>query len=70
MQNYIKSSRRKAKKTLPTKVSSNQTAYVNKRCTGESGRLISDIIEVCETQNIGGYLLTMVIDKAFDSLKP
>ena len=70
IQNYIKSFRRKDEKTLPTKISSNQTAYVNKRCTVESGRLISDIIEVCETQNIGGgYLVTMDIEKAFDSLE-
>ena len=44
----------KLKKVLPTIISSNQTAYVNKRCISESGRLISDIIEVCEKQNIGG----------------
>ena len=30
--------------------------------------MISDIIEVCEKQNIGGYLVTMDIEKAFDSL--
>ena len=35
----------------------------------ESERLISDIIEVCEKQkNIGRYLVTMDIEKAFDSL--
>ena len=44
----------KLKEVLPTVVSSNQTAYVNKRCISESGPLISDIIEVCEKQNIGG----------------
>ena len=55
-------------KILRTITSSNQTAYVNKRCISESGRLISDIIEVCEKQNIGGYLVTMDIEKAFDSL--
>ena len=44
----------KLKKVLPTIVSSNQTAYVNKRCISESERLISDIIEVYERQNIGG----------------
>ena len=58
----------KLKKVLPTIISSNQTAYVNKRCISESGCLISDIIEVCEKQNIGGYLVTMDIEKAFDSL--
>ena len=38
----------KLKKDLPTIISSNQTAYFNKRCISESGRLISDITEVCE----------------------
>ena len=52
----------KPKKVLPTIISSNQTAHVNKRCISESGRLISDIIEVCEKQNIGGYLVTMNIE--------
>ena len=62
------SSRRKAKKPLPTIVSSNQTAYVNKRCISKSGRLISDIIEVWEKENIGGYLVSMDIEKPFRSL--
>ena len=44
----------KLKKTLPTIISSDQTAYVNKRCISESGRLISDMTEVCKKQNIGG----------------
>ena len=58
----------KLKKTLPTTISSNQTAYVNKRCSSQSWRLISDIIQVCEKQNIRGYLVTMDIEKVFDSL--
>ena len=58
----------KLKKTIPTIISSNQTSYVNKRCISESGHLISDIIEVCKKQNIGGYLVTMDIEKAFGSL--
>ena len=44
----------KLKKALLTIISSNQTAYVNKRCISES--LISDIIEACGNKNIGGYL--------------
>ena len=58
----------KLKKVLPTIISSNQTAYVNKRCISGSGRLISDIIEVCKKQNNGWYLVTIDIEKAFDSL--
>ena len=44
----------KLKKALLTIISSNLTAYVNKRCISES--LISDIIEACGNKNIGGYL--------------
>ena len=32
------------------------------------GRLISDIIEICNKENIPGYLVTMDLEKAFDSL--
>ena len=66
-----------AKKTYPTIIFSNQTAYVNKQCISESGQLTSDIMEVCEKQNIGGrsiplgpgHLVTMDIGKAFDSIE-
>ena len=58
----------KLKPILPSIISSNQTAYVEKRCISESGRLISDIIEVCGKENIPGYLVTMDLEKAFDSL--
>ena len=43
----------KLKKPLPTIISSNQRAYVNRRCISESGRLVSDIIEVCENKILG-----------------
>ena len=68
IKNYIKSSRRKAKKTIPTIISSNKSAFVNKRCISKSGRFISDIVEVCEKQNTEGDLVTMDIEKAFDFL--
>ena len=43
-------------------------AYVKNRHIGESGRLISDIIEITEIRNTEGFLVTMDIEKAFDSL--
>ena len=45
----------KLKKAFPAIISSNQTAYIKKRCFSESGRLISDLIEVCEKQTIAEY---------------
>ena len=56
------------KNVIPSIISTNQTAYVNKRCISESGRLISDILEICDKQKIGGFLVTIDIEKAFDSL--
>ena len=58
----------KLKTVLPTLISSQQTAHVKNRFIGESGRLISDIIEISGCFNITGFLVTMDIEKAFDSL--
>jgi len=56
------------KKTLPTLIKPDQTAYVPNRFLGESVRLISDLIETSKNFNIGGYLMTIDIEKAFDSV--
>ena len=58
----------KLKEVLPDLISSQQTASVKNRPIGESGRLISDIIEITEIRNIESFLVTMDIEKAFDSL--
>ena len=58
----------KMKNVLPNLIKSDQTAYVANRFIGESARLISDIIEMTKKLNIGGYLLTVDIEKAFDSM--
>ena len=58
----------KLKKVLPDLISSQQTAYVKNRHIGECGRLISDIIEIAKIKKIEGFLVTMDIEKAFDSL--
>ena len=58
----------KLKEVLPDLISSQQTASVKNRPIGESGRLISDIIEITEIRNIKGFLVTMDIGKAFHSL--
>ena len=57
----------KLKEVLPDLVSSQQTSHVKNRHIGESGRLISDVIEITKIRKIG-FLVTMDIEKAFDSL--
>ena len=58
----------RVKKVLPNLISPQQTAYVENRFIGESGRLIADIIEITDVINKEGFLVTMDIEKAFDSL--
>ena len=58
----------KLRKTFPSIIKSDQTAYVPGRFIGESARQISDILEVTKTFNIPGYMITMDIEKAFDSM--
>ena len=56
------------KKVLPSLIGPGQTAYVDGRFIGESERLIADIIETSNLENIKGYLLAIDFEKAFDSL--
>ena len=53
---------------LPSIISSNQTAYVEKQPISESGGSISDINEICSNENIQGFLVNMDLEKAFDFL--
>ena len=43
-------------------------AYVENRFIGKSSRLIADITEITGVLNKEGFLVTMDINKAFDSL--
>ena len=52
----------------PYLISSNQPAYVKNRFISESGRLISDILEIAKTLALEGFLVTIDIEKAFDSV--
>ena len=45
-----------------------QEAYVKNRFIGEEGRLISDILEMSESLNLKGSIVSVDIEKAFDSL--
>ena len=57
----------KLKTVLPTLISSPQTADLKNRFIRESGRLISDVIEISSCFNITAFLVSMDIQKAFDS---
>ena len=59
---------KRLKEALPCLISAQQTAYVQNRNIGESGRLISDIIEIANSRQVEGFLVTMDVEKAFDSL--
>ena len=64
----IQSTRKKLKELLPCLISLQQTAYIQNRNIGENGRLISDIIEIANIQQMEGFLVTMDVGKALDSL--
>ena len=49
-------------------ISSQQTAYAANKCISESRRLISDLLDVTEKFKTKDYLVTIDIEKAFDSL--
>ena len=59
---------KRLKQVLPCIISVQQTAYVQNKNIGESGRLISDIIKIANTLQTEGFLVTMDVEKAFDSL--
>ena len=53
---------------LPTIIAPDQTAYVKGRFIGEGIRLVSDVLEISKKYNVPGYLLTVDLEKAFDSI--
>ena len=57
------------KNVLSSLISTQQTVYIKNRFIREGGRLISDIVDICDRNNIGRYLVTMDIEEAFDSLE-
>ena len=56
------------KNLLRNLISTSKNAYVTNRFISEGGRLISDILEMIDILNMEGYLLTVDIEKAFDSV--
>ena len=59
---------RKLKKVLPDLISSQQSAHFKSKHIGESGRLISDVIEIAKIKKFKRSLGAVNIEKAFDSL--
>ena len=57
------------KKAIAKLVHCDQTAYVNNRYIGESYRLISDILEYTNENDIEAILFSADFEKAFDSIK-
>ena len=56
------------KSVISTIVNKNQVAYVNNRFISESGRLISDVLEITDSLDIEGLLMTVDIEKILDSI--
>ena len=53
---------------MPNLVSENESAYVKNRFISEGGKLISNILEITDSLQIDGLLITIDIEKAFDSV--
>ena len=68
MKIILKAFSSRLKNNLPSIISSEQTAYVNKMYIMEDGRFISDIIEMRNIENVKGFIVSMDIEKAFDFL--
>ena len=56
------------KETIPDLIWCQQTAYVKNRLIGEEGWLILDILGINNVFNLRGYIVTVDIEKGFDSL--
>ena len=56
------------KNVLPFLISLDQMAYVKNRLINESGPVISDILEISNSLALEGLLVTVDIEKAFDSV--
>ena len=56
------------KSVISSIVNENQVPYVNNRFISDNGRLISDVLEITNSLDIEGILMTVDIEKAFDSI--
>ena len=58
----------KLKQVLPVLISRGQTAFINWGFIGESERLIPEVIEAIDIENLSGYLISVGFEKTFDSM--
>ena len=58
---------RRLKSVISTVVNENQVAYVSNRFISKSGRLISDVLAFTNSLDIEVLLMTVDIEKSFDS---
>ena len=58
----------KTQKVIHTLVDSHQTAYVPGRNIGESVRLVDDLLEYAEKEDMTGIMFSSDFEKAFDSI--
>ena len=65
----IKSFSLNALKVIPQIIHYDQTAYVQGRNIGESVRLLGDLIDHADKENLDGMPFAADIEKAFDSLE-
>ena len=59
---------KRLKKALPSLIWDNQTTYVDKRFISQGGRLIADVLQTTDVLKLSGMLVTIDIQKAFDSV--
>ena len=53
---------------MPNLVSENQSAYINNRFTSESSMLIFDVLEITDSLQIDGLLMTIDLEKSSESV--
>ena len=58
----------KTQKVIHTLVDSHQTVYVPGRNIGESVRLVEDLLEYAEKEDLTGIMFSSDFEKAFDSI--
>ena len=56
------------KSVISSIVNENQVTYINNRFISKSGRLMYDVLKITNSLDIEGLLMTVDIEKAFDSI--